>query len=652
MRNRRPDLCPRCDLSTAACWSLAPCFVRRCFGLRRVRLRACCLRLGAASRDGFAFVRHGRPLARPSEASSGVGRHGSPAVGVGCRRRARAVGRARPRAARAAAGFACEGDARRACGSTAGDGSTVGDGSVDGEPVGRPRRRLGGSARLVGDGRAPVSRSRARGDGAERSARRAVGVAVGAGETNAIPGRRAARRRRRWTATATMPTASATVARTRLTTPRARTRRRRCAAVTRPSSLLLRGQRGAAVPVRSMVAPGCRPATLQGGVRPGRDLERLVAGRPAAGQALEQADRSARNRTSRSRRGLDQPAPMAAPAGTPSARASVRCGRNGSRRAPSRRPRALVDAGQPRARSSSPSRTPSQSARGRPGDGKAPAPPIDDVERPRGRRRAAERRRSRPRRGRRASGRGTGASGAVRRGGPSGRRGRRPGRPAARTPSTSAAIRVDARPAGAGRRRTGAGPGRSGARPARSTARPRSLGRSARLALPGRPVRRAGPRAPGRASRQPRTSTVLSSSSLYVSKKCSISTRRCGRTCSSRSMCGWWASPIGDAQDLEVEALLVAHLEAADRAGPDVAAGEGRLVDDQQGVGVVAVAGAGALDEAVVEVVVDGARQHAIEPEDAGLLVVLVLVAATRAGSRRRSRRRPGTTGRLHRVSL
>ena len=48
----------------------------------------------------------------------------------------------------------------------------------------------------------------------------------------------------------------------------------------------------------------------------------------------------------------------------------------------------------------------------------------------------------------------------------------------------------------------------------------------------------------------------------------------------------------GDAQHLEVEALLVAHLEPADRAGPDAAAGERRLVDEEQGVGVVAVAGA------------------------------------------------------------
>src|SRR4029077_4957985 len=65
---------------------------------------------------------------------------------------------------------------------------------------------------------------------------------------------------------------------------------------------------------------------------------------------------------------------------------------------------------------------------------------------------------------------------------------------------------------------------------------------------------------------------------------------------------------------------------AADRWRPDGAAGEGRLIDDQQGVGVVAVAGARALDVAVIEVVVDGARQDSVEPEDLGLFVVLVLV--------------------------
>ena len=43
---------------------------------------------------------------------------------------------------------------------------------------------------------------------------------------------------------------------------------------------------------------------------------------------------------------------------------------------------------------------------------------------------------------------------------------------------------------------------------------------------------------------------------------------------------------------------------------------------------MVAVVGAGALDEPVVEVVEDGRREHAIEAEDSRVLVELVLVAA------------------------
>ena len=62
--------------------------------------------------------------------------------------------------------------------------------------------------------------------------------------------------------------------------------------------------------------------------------------------------------------------------------------------------------------------------------------------------------------------------------------------------------------------------------------------------------------------------------------------------------------------------------------GPDPDARECRLVDQEQRVGMVAVIGPGALDEAVLEVVVDGRREHAIEPEHAGLLVELVLVPA------------------------
>ena len=84
----------------------------------------------------------------------------------------------------------------------------------------------------------------------------------------------------------------------------------------------------------------------------------------------------------------------------------------------------------------------------------------------------------------------------------------------------------------------------------------------------------------------------------------------------------------GHAEHFEVEAHLVPHLEPADGACPDVAAGEGRLVDDQQGVGMITVVGPRPLDKPVVEVVVHGRRQHAIEPEHPGLFVELVLVAA------------------------
>ena len=83
-----------------------------------------------------------------------------------------------------------------------------------------------------------------------------------------------------------------------------------------------------------------------------------------------------------------------------------------------------------------------------------------------------------------------------------------------------------------------------------------------------------------------------------------------------------------DAQDLVVDTLVIAHLEGADGACPDVAAGERRLVDEQQGVGRVAVAGEGVGHEAVVEVVEHRRRQHPIEAEDARRGVELVLVAA------------------------
>src|SRR5215207_1233980 len=82
------------------------------------------------------------------------------------------------------------------------------------------------------------------------------------------------------------------------------------------------------------------------------------------------------------------------------------------------------------------------------------------------------------------------------------------------------------------------------------------------------------------------------------------------------------------AQRLEVEPLLVPHLQAADRARPDMTAGERRLVDDQERVRVVAVVGTGPLDEPVVEVVEDRRGEDPVEPVDVRLLVVLVLVPA------------------------
>ena len=64
----------------------------------------------------------------------------------------------------------------------------------------------------------------------------------------------------------------------------------------------------------------------------------------------------------------------------------------------------------------------------------------------------------------------------------------------------------------------------------------------------------------------------------------------------------------GDAQHLEVVAVLVAHREPADRPRPHPAPGERGLGDQQQHVAVVAVIRPRPLGEAIVEVVVDSRR--------------------------------------------
>src|SRR5579884_3952066 len=82
----------------------------------------------------------------------------------------------------------------------------------------------------------------------------------------------------------------------------------------------------------------------------------------------------------------------------------------------------------------------------------------------------------------------------------------------------------------------------------------------------------------------------------------------------------------GDAQDLVVAALLVGHPEHADRAAQDQAAGEGRLLKQDQGVQRVAVLAERVLDVAVVRGVTRRGEQHPVQPYAAGLVVYLVLV--------------------------
>ena len=88
-----------------------------------------------------------------------------------------------------------------------------------------------------------------------------------------------------------------------------------------------------------------------------------------------------------------------------------------------------------------------------------------------------------------------------------------PGTPSARTCSTSAAI-SDSASDGKGHRDEQAPSRQVGTRPAWATAGFGHPGRSCDLALPDIPVRRAGRRARDSRSRQPRTSTLLSSSAL------------------------------------------------------------------------------------------------------------------------------------------
>ena len=83
----------------------------------------------------------------------------------------------------------------------------------------------------------------------------------------------------------------------------------------------------------------------------------------------------------------------------------------------------------------------------------------------------------------------------------------------------------------------------------------------------------------------------------------------------------------GHADDLLVRALLVRHVEDADRPDADPAAGERRVADEHERVERVAVLGERALDEAVVGRVAHRREEPAVEDDPAELVVVLVLVA-------------------------
>ena len=83
----------------------------------------------------------------------------------------------------------------------------------------------------------------------------------------------------------------------------------------------------------------------------------------------------------------------------------------------------------------------------------------------------------------------------------------------------------------------------------------------------------------------------------------------------------------GNAQDLVIAALLVAHAEHAERAAADHAAGEGGLLEEHQGVQRVAVLAQGVVDETVVIGVTSGREEHAIQADATRHMVDLVLVS-------------------------
>ena len=268
-----------------------------------------------------------------------------------------------------------------------------------------------------------------------------------------------------------------------------------------------RGRPVTSRPLRTMVAPRPIPAHPASAKIDG--LDRLIAGGSTTCQALEQADPLRPEAKVHVRRGGDQAVGDRTASGH-----AVRPGERemGSERFGSNVQPASVRAPSTAAASSasavSPSRSPSQSARGRPFVGKAPAPPIETSNGSAAAAatmtaaRAASTRSSRVGPMKRSV-RWRPSSLTQRTSRPP------PGTPAARTPSTSAAT-VAVVSGGSGtatnRRRPGrSAPGQRG-RPAGAVTRPDRI--ALRLRAPRRSGPCAGPRAPdrGRASQAPRRS--------------------------------------------------------------------------------------------------------------------------------------------------
>src|SRR5579859_1454023 len=87
---------------------------------------------------------------------------------------------------------------------------------------------------------------------------------------------------------------------------------------------------------------------------------------------------------------------------------------------------------------------------------------------------------------------------------------------------------------------------------------------------------------------------------------------------------------VRHAEELLVRPFLVRHVEDADRADADPAAGEGRVGNQDERVERVAVLGKRALDEAVVRGIRHRREQAPVEDDSAELFVELVLVARAR----------------------